>query len=117
MTSLLKTHIKPRLNPGKYPISLVSYKEMENDKGGYVEVTLSFPDRVMRQNFFPSNIEYLGKTLRTQMGMEEGADLDEILEAAKNSDKPLFAVVSYGEYGLNIAFHETVVTENKEVTA
>lgn len=112
---LLNTKIKARLLPGKYPIHINSYKEFENEQGGYVQISVSLPDRDILQNFFPSNLNYLGKSLRTQMGLaeDEEHDLVDILDQAMNSDK-LFAVISYNDYGMNLAFHEKVTVETAE---
>lgn len=114
--SLLDTVIKPRLAAGKYPVRLIEFQPFENDKGGYVQLTLAMPDRIIKQNFFPSNLDYLGKTLKDQIGKsDQELKLSEVLAEAKGKD--LFCVVSYNEYGLNVAFHEqTQVTEkSKEV--
>ena len=114
--SLLKTKIKPRLKPGKYPIKINSVKEFENDKGGYIQLALQFPDREMLQNFFPSNLTYLGRCLGDQMGITDEMEvgLDELIDEAIANDHGLFAVVSYNDYGLNIALHEPKTTENTE---
>lgn len=112
--SLLSTTIKKRLTAGKYPMTIKSFKEFENDKGGYLQLVLSLPDREIKQNFFPSNLSYLGKNLRDQLDLEnEDMDLQEILEASVNQE--IFGIVSYNEYGLNIALHEQPVVEDKEV--
>jgi hypothetical protein len=107
--SLLHTTIKPALPAGKYPVQIMDYSEVENEKGGYIALQIAFPDREMQQNFFPKNLEYLGKSLRTQLNKaNETMELVQILEEAKG--KPLFAVVSYNEYGMNLAFHEVTKT-------
>lgn len=116
--SLLDTVIKPRLLPGKYPIRLIDYKPVANDNGGYVQLTLAMPDRIINQNFFPSNLDYLGKTLKDQIGKgDQELKLSEVLDEAKGKD--LFCVVSYNEYGLNVAFHEqtSAVAKSKEEVA
>ena len=115
---LLDTKIKPKLPAGKYPIHVNNYQEFENEQGGYIQLSIALPDRDMLQNFFPSNLGYLGKALRTQLGLSEDEEhgLAEILDQAMNADN-LFAVVSYNDYGLNLAFHEKpTVTEAKEVS-
>lgn len=111
---LLNTTIKASLPAGEYPVSLISYKEVENSNGGYIELTLALPDRTMKQNFFPSNLDYLGKTLRAQLNIQEEKSLEDILELAMTKD--LFAVISYNEYGMNLAFHKPAVVSAKEVT-
>jgi hypothetical protein len=49
------------------------------------------------------------------MGLAEDEEhgLAEILDQAMNSDK-LFAVISYNDYGMNLAFHEKVTGETAE---
>ena len=112
---LLNTKIKAKLLPGKYPIQITSYKEFENEQGGYIQITIALPDRTIPQNFFPSNLNYLGKSLRAQMELPEDVEMDlvDILEEATQSDK-LFAVVSYNEYGMNLALHEKVTVETAD---
>lgn len=109
--SLLKTTIKKKLAAGKTPMRIVTYKEVANDMGGYIEVHLALPDRNIQQNFFPSNIKYLGTSLRQQLNLaDEDMELSEILEQAKGKD--IFGVISYNEYGLNIALHEKTEPKN-----
>lgn len=112
---LLQTKIKARLLPGKYPIHINSYKEFENEQGGYIQLSISLPDRDISQNFFPSNLDYLGKSLRTQLGLAEDTEhgLVEILDEATNADN-LFAVISYNNYGMNLAFHEKPTVETAQ---
>lgn len=111
---LLKQTIKAALPAGEYPVSLISYKEVENSNGGYVELTLALPDRTLKQNFFPSNLDYLGKKLSAQLNIKEAKPLEDILEEALTKD--LFAVISYNDYGMNLAFHRTAAVSAKEVT-
>lgn len=116
---LLNNTVKKKLLPGKYPIFLNSFKEYENDKGGYVKVEMQLPDRVNEVVFFPSNLDYFMKCLRRQTELPEDTDhtYPEILDAAMKSDK-LFTVISYDvKYGLQYAFHEAVTKENAEDVA
>lgn len=112
--SLLKTVIKPKLPAGEYPVQIVSFREVTNDKGGYIELTLNMPDRIIKQNFFPTQIAYLGSTIGEQLGLREDQhEVEEILEIAKG--KQLFVMVSYNDYGLNVAFHKpTAVTAKSD---
>lgn len=110
--SLLKTVIKPKLPAGEYPVSIVTFREVTNPQGGYVELTLNMPDRIIKQNFFPSQLSYLGSTLAEQLQIRDAEhDIDEILTLAKG--KQLFAIVSYNEYGMNFAFHRQTAPEMK----
>jgi hypothetical protein len=114
---LLNTTILAKLTAGKYQIKLVSFKEVVNDKGGYVELSLKFPDRIIRHNVFPGkSMDYTGKALRQQLGLEAETDLGTLLNLCQASDQ-LFTVVSYNDYGLNLAFHEAITVEDKEVKA
>ncbi len=110
--SLLNTVIKAKLAPGKYPISIMGIKEFENDNGGYVQLEVALPDRTIKQNFFPSNLLYLGGALRNQLGLEGDHGLKEVLDLAMKADN-LFGIVSYNDYGMNLALHE-VTTINTE---
>jgi hypothetical protein len=114
--SLLQTKIKPTLPAGEYPIHIMSVKEVPNDNGGYIQLSIAFPDRIMPQNFFPSNLSYLGKSLRAQLGLEnEEMDLADIIDLAIAKEEPLFGVVSYNDYGLNLAFHRPAVVTKEDV--
>ena len=111
--SLLKTTIKPKLPPGEYPVQIVTFREVANEKGGYIELTINMPDRLIKQNFFPSQLSYLGSTVGDQLGLRsEEHDLEEILTIAKNKD--LFAIISYNDYGMNLAFHKPVVASKAD---
>ena len=114
--SLLNTKIKPRLQPGKYEIKINSVKEFENEKGGYVQLDLQFPDRTIAQNFFPSNLHYLGRCLSDQLHVAEEVEIElaDLINEAIENHRQLFAIVSYNDYGLNIALHEPKTTENSE---
>lgn len=112
--SLLKTTIKPKLPAGEYPVQIVSFREVSNDKGGYIELTINMPDRIIKQNFFPSQINYLGSTVGDQLGLREDQhDVGEILELARG--KQLFAMISYNDYGMNLAFHKQAPAKTDEV--
>ena len=110
---LLETTIKKRLNPGEYEIQIQKYREVTNTQGGYIELTIELPDRTIRQNFFKSNLDYLGKSLRDQLGIDADMNLKEILDKAVG--KKLFGIISYNEYGLNLAFHKPRVQETEDV--
>lgn len=112
--SLLNQVIKPKLPAGEYPIFISSYREVVNEKGGYLELTIALPDRVIRQNFFPKNVDYLGKSLRTQLGLEGEETLQSVLDQAIEADN-LFGVISYNEYGMNLAFHKQVAPSAEQV--
>lgn len=115
---LLNTKIKKKLAPGKYQMHINDVKEFENDKGGYIQLKLQVGDREMLQNFFPTNITYLGRCLREQLGLPDDEDMDlvDILDQAQEADH-LYAIVSYNDYGLNLAFHEPKTVENSDEVA
>lgn len=111
--SLLSTKIRAKLPAGEYPVSLITYQEVKNEKGGYIELTINMPDRIIKQNFFPTQLNYLGSTLAEQLGLRDSEhDLVEILDVAKG--KNLFAMISYNEYGMNLAFHKQVVVSKTD---
>lgn len=115
--SLLNTVSKKVLTAGKYAFNLISYREVTNDKGGYIELTLELPDRFIKQNLFPENkaenkrgtLNYFMGAIKRQMKVEDKEmELVDILELAKSQKKDaLFCVISYSDdYGMNVAFHE-----------
>ena len=55
---LLSNTVKKRLLPGKYQFFLNSFKEFENEKGGYVKIEMQLPDRTNEHVLFPSNLGY-----------------------------------------------------------
>ena len=112
--SLLNTEIKPKLPAGEYPVSLITFKEVQNERGGYVELKLDMPDRIITQNFFPTQLGYLGSTLAEQLGLrDQKRSLNEVLEIARG--KQLFAIISYNEYGMNLAFHKPAAPKTDDV--
>ena len=103
---LLSNTVKKRLLPGKYQFFLNSFKEFENEKGGYVKIEMQLPDRTNEHVLFPSNLGYFMSCMRRQLAMDENVDhsYEEILEEAQKSDK-LWTIISYDEkWGLNYAF-------------
>ena len=112
--SLLNTEIKPKLPAGEYTVSLITFKEVTNEKGGYIELKLDLPDRIITQNFFPTQLSYLGSTLAEQLELrDQKRSLSEILDIAKG--KKLFAIISYNEYGMNLAFHKPAAPKTDDV--
>lgn len=115
----LNTTYKATLKAGKYPISVISFREVSNDQGGYTEVTFGLPDRIIKQAYFGDrmvdgkqkngNESYMARALKAQCGMDDvECSLLDILNKAKETTT-LFGVVSYSsEYGMNLAFHEKV---------
>lgn len=119
--SLLTQKIPAKMPAGEYPVKLVNYQEMRKEDGkkgpiSYIQLSLQFADRTIPYNFFEGNLRYLGSSLRNQLGRDDEMDLQEILEAAKAAPS-LFAVVSYNDYGMNLAFHKSTAETNEEVTA
>lgn len=111
---LLQNTMKKKLVPGKYNFHLNSFKEFENEKGGYVQIEMQLPDRTNNHVLFPSNLGYFMSCMRRQLELDENVDhtYEEILDAAMQSDN-LWTIISYDEkYGLNYAFHEATTIEN-----
>lgn len=111
---LLNNTVKKRLQPGKVKFELNSFKEYENEKGGYVKIEMKLPDRVNEHVIFPTGLGYFMSCMRRQLALDETVDwsYEEILERAQASND-LWVVISYDEkYGLNYAFHEPITKEN-----
>lgn len=109
--SLLHTKVLPRLE-GEYKVTIKSYEETENEKGGYIKVILQLPDREYPYIIFPSSAEYVARNLRNQFGLyDEEVELADVLE--QGTKTPFSVWFSYNQdYGMNVAFHDAIpVTE------
>ena len=103
---------------GEREAKVKSYREVTNDKGGYVEVVLDLGDRTYTYNLFPgkdesagAQLNYFTGALRRQLEIEGTTDLEQVLEVAK--EKPFKVYFSYSnEYNrLNVAFHKAAEQE------
>lgn len=104
--SLLTTKKLPTL-AGMKEATVKSFKEVENEKGGYVEVVLKLDDRDYTYCIFPSQIDYVMSTLANQLGKTDvEITLEDLLNLAKTT--PIKVWFSYNnEFNrMNVAFHE-----------
>lgn len=110
--SLLNTKAKPVL-AGKYEVTVKDFVEIENEKGGYIRVTLDVPEYgEYTYCIFPKNVEYAASCINTQLGVPR--DTYELGEALKKIKK-LNVWFSWNEdYNrISLALHEPVVTDEE----
>lgn len=105
MSILNKTaQVKEPVAEGNYELPLVDIKEVENEKGGYVQLTFKDANTEIIHNIFGSNekqIEYTIQTLGRQLEIYgEDVTLEDVL--VKGNIYKIY--VSYNEYGRNISF-------------
>lgn len=113
-TSMLDTVVKAPLK-GAVQATVKSFQEVQNDKGGYVEVVFTLPDREYTLNIFPGTgatvgkqINYITSAIRKQLQIDGEVTLKDMLTAAK--EMPITLYFSYSnEYNrMNVNFHEPV---------
>jgi hypothetical protein len=112
--SLLQQRVLPTLK-GKYEAKVLAYEEIENEKGGYIKLTLGLPDRKYEYCVFPSQINYLTSSLKKQLGDNIDTTVEGLLDMARETTINVW--FSYNqEYGrMNVAFHEPYVADEDEV--
>ena len=110
--SLLDSKVLPKLN-GEYIVRVKSYKEITNDKGGYVQIVLQLPDREFTYNLFPSSIEYVARNLRNQFGIEDETTLGELLETATKTDFKVWISYNQEYNSMNVSFHNNMMVEEE----
>lgn len=114
----LLNYTAPQPLKGEYEGKLTSYKEIENDKGGYVElkfdVTNPEGSREYTHCLFSSSIDYFISAVGRQLETDE-RNLGSLLDLLK--DKPIKIYFTWNdEYKrLNVAFHEPVVVETEDI--
>lgn len=112
--SLLNTKVLPTLT-GMREARIKSFKEISNDKGGYVETILILPDREYKYCIFPSQVEYVTSALRNQLGLQDKeVTLADVLEAAKETNIKVWFAYNIDFNRMNVAFHEPRIIENEE---
>lgn len=108
-----KAQVKEPVAEGIYELPLVDIKEVENEKGGYVQLTFKDTNTEIVHNIFGSNerqIEYTIQTLGRQVGKYgEDVSLEDVL--VEGFIYKMY--VSYNDYGRNVSFgvRETVNEE------
>lgn len=112
--TLLETQVLPALN-GKYETKVKSFKEVTNDKGGYIETILELPDREYKYIIFPTQVEYVTSALRSQFDMRnEVVTLGDMLTKAQTT--PINVWFNYNQDigRMNVALHEPKVLVQEE---
>lgn len=110
--SLLDTKKLPALK-GMYEATVKSFREVENNNGGYVECILALPDRDYTYCIFPTQLDYVTSTFANQLGKADvEITLGELLELAKTNKIKVWFTYNTDLQRMNVAFHEAkVVTE------
>lgn len=109
--SLLNTKVLPALS-GLREATVKSFKEIENDKGGYVETVLALPDREYKYIIFPTQVDYVTSALRTQFEMQdEEVTLEDMLIKAETTTIKVWFAYNQDLGRMNVAFHEPRVQE------
>lgn len=96
--------VKEPVAEGNYELPLTNIREVENNQGGYVQLTFKNDDVEIIHNIFGSNekqIEYTIQTLGRQVGVfGDNISLEDVLVTGF-----IYKIyVSYNEYGRNISF-------------
>lgn len=112
--SLLNTKVLPTLT-GMREARIKSFKEISNDKGGYVETVLTLPDREYKYCIFPSQVEYVTSALRNQLGLQDKeVTLAEVLKAAQKTTIKVWFAYNSDFNRMNVALHEPRIVEDEE---
>lgn len=113
---LMKVEKLPVLE-GNRKAKIIAYEPVENEKGGYLQLTLELKDREYKTNIFPKQLDYLLGCLRRQLGKstEKVALLTLIEEMIK--EKSTFEVnFSWNEqYGSQIAFMPKIAKQASDI--
>lgn len=102
------------LEEGNYELTLISFREVENERGGYVETVFAEGDIKVTHCIFPKSIDYTINTLGQQVEKYGELTLEDVLIPGFK----YHIYVSYNEYGRNISFgmrRQASVTENNDV--
>ena len=112
-----KAQVKEPVAEGNYELPLVDIREVENNQGGYVQLTFKDANTEIVHNIFGSNerqIEYTIQTLGRQVGkFGEEISLEDVL--IKGFIYKIY--VSYNEYGRNVSFGVRETKEEVEADA
>lgn len=112
--TLLQTKVLPALE-GKRTATVKSYKEVANNKGGYIELVLSLPDREYTYVVFPSQVNYLASCLQRQLGDKaKEYSLEDLLKLATKNEFSVWFSYNRDLQKMNVAFHESVTVEDIE---
>jgi hypothetical protein len=112
--SLLETRVLPTLK-GKYEAKVKSYKEITNEKGGYIEVIFALKDREYKYCIFPSQLEYVTSALRNQFDMrDKTVTLADMLKLATKKSINVWFSWNPDIQKMNVALHEPSVSKSEE---
>lgn len=107
--ALLNHKCLPALK-GMYEATVKSYKEVENDKGGYIEVIFQLEDRTYTYCIFPTQLDYVTSCLNNQFGLErDELSLGECLKKATKESIHIWFSYNQDVQRMNLAFHDTTV--------
>ena len=117
--SLLNTKSLPALT-GERVAVLKSYKEVENNQGGYVNLSFQLEDREYNYPLFPGRgdaagkqINYFMSAIRNQLGLKDGVlELGEILESMKDKEIKIWFSYNNEYQRMNVEFHQTLQTDD-----
>ena len=96
-----------------YEAHISSFKEISNDKGGYIEIKFTLPDREYTYCVFPTQIDYVTSTLRNQIEQPELDNLGDVLKYITKNNCTINVWFSYNQdYGrMNVALHQPATEE------
>lgn len=114
--SLATYKCKPSLK-GLYEVTLKSYNDIENDKGGYLETFLDVPNYgEYKYCIFPSQIDYITSCLNAQLGVER--DKYNFAEAVSRLETIKIWFSYNSDLGrMNLSFNEPKVQVEKQEEA
>lgn len=98
---------------GEKQAKVESYKEVTNEKGGYVEVNLQLDDRIYPYIIFPGKestkdrqLNYFVSCLRNQWNLDQAMSLKEVLEYGKTHEFSVYFSYNTLYNRMNVEFHE-----------
>lgn len=96
----LGTIVKSRLADGKHTVTLAGHRVVNNEKGGYIELQLNFPDRVAKWNVFPTQFDYVFGSLQKGLDLtDQDVSYGDILKLAETNKFDIWKSVN--DYGIN----------------
>lgn len=114
----LLNYTAPQPLKGAYEGRLTSFKEIENEKGGYIElkfnVTNEEGSREYTHCLFPSSLDYFISAVGKQLETSE-RNLGALLELVKANPIEMFFTWNEEYQRLNVAFHKPTATEDIDV--
>lgn len=119
--SLLNSKVEMPL-VGKYEGKLLSYNEIENDKGGYVELKFTVSNESQTRDYtyclFESSLQYFKSAIVKQLDIDvtsKQLELVDLLDMMKESKINMYFNWNSEYNRLNCAFHEPIVVESEDI--